>query len=304
MKSLARGVFGVLAVALALFASPVIAQVAKPDIIEVVDLSGEIGEGTAAQIKEQVERIRANPSAKGVLFILNTPGGGVSASATIQGELSKLKVPVVAYCETICASGGVYSLTAKSVKFVAVREDTIGGSVGVIMHMTRYNRLLDWAKVDAETFKSGLLKDSGNPTRDMSAADREYLQGIVDELAVRFYHLVAAARPKINAEQWKQIKTARIFIGPRIVAAGLADAVMTREEALAKAKELSGSKLAFTREELKKMSHAADDSMGVKAPLDGAGDSFLRDVHFLTETMREVKQGGAVSFEYKLPYTF
>lgn len=279
----------------------------KPNILEVLSLDGEIGDGTASQIKDQVEKINANPGVKAVLLVLNTPGGGVSASASIQGELSKLKVPVVAFCETECASGGVYAMTASSVKFIAVREDTIGGSVGVIAHMVRYNRLLkDKLSVDPETFKSGALKDSGNPTRDMTPEDRAYLQGFVDELAGRFYHLVAKSRPKITAEQWKEIKTARIFLGPRIVEAGLADAVMTREQALAKAKELSGSKLIFTREELKKMSHMADDpsGYGVKAPLDGAGDSVLKDLHFVVDTLREMKAGQSITFEYRSPYRF
>lgn len=301
--------FGALAALVLLFAPAVaFAQVAKPDIVEIVSLNGEIDEGTATQIKDQVAHINANPSAKSVLLVLNTPGGGVSASATIQGELSKLKVPVVAFCETECASGGVYSMTARSVKFIAVREDTIGGSVGVIMHMTRYGRLLQWAKIDSDTFKSGIYKDSGNPSRDMTPQDREYLQGIVDDLAGRFYHLVGEARPKITAVQWAQIKTARIFIGPAIVKAGLADAVMTREQALAKAKELSGSKLIFTRDELKSMSHAADESnTGYRAPaleFDVRTDELLGDLHMLAQTAREVNSGLSVSFEYRLPYNF
>lgn len=283
------------------------ASLSKPNILEVISIDGVIGESTASQIKDQVEKINANPTVKAVLLVLNTPGGGVSASASIQGELSKLKVPVVAFCETECASGGVYSLTASSVKYVAVREDTIGGSVGVIMHMIRYNRLLkDKLNLDPETFKSGSLKDAGNPARDMTPEDRAYLQSIVDELAVRFYHLVAKARPKITPEQWKEIKTAKIFIGPHIVAVGLADSVMTREEALAKAKELSGSKLIFTREELKKMSHMAEDTgYGAKAPTDyGAGVALLGDLHFVAETIREMKAGQSITFEYRSPYRF
>lgn len=285
-----------------LFLAPVSAFAQQPDILEVLTISGEIRSGTAEDIAKQVDAINENAKVKAVLLVLDTPGGGVTASSQIYEDLSRLKVPVVAWCQSVCASGGVYVMMAPSVKYIAVRNETITGSVGVIMHMMRYNRLLQWAKIDPETYRSGPLKDAGNPTRAGEPKETEYLQGIVTTLAQRFYAIVAKARPHIK--NWDELKTARILIGKEAVDMGLVDAIATRAEVEKKAKELSGSKTIFTRDELKKMSAAADGPHPTyKAPaLDVT--AALSDLHWAAETAKEIMSGESVKFAYRMPYSF
>lgn len=275
---------------------------AKPDIIEVIEINGEIHAGMVAQVATAVEKVNETPKIKAVLVTVNSPGGGASASAVLYQELAKIKVPVVGYCEYVCASGGVYALMSPSVKYVAVRDDSIGGSIGVIMHLTRFNRLLDWAKIDNETFKSGPLKDAGNPTRASEEAERKYLQGIVDQLANKFYGVVQKSRPKVNLAE---IKSAAIFIGPEIVRVGLADAVMTRDQAIAKAKELSGSKSAFTRDELRKLTKDASEAAAMRPIIPTASErGWLEHASTLMDLLAELRAGESVKFMYRMPYQF
>lgn len=279
---------------------------AKPDIIEVIEITGEIGAGTAALVAAQVEKINETPKVKGVLLIVNSPGGGATASAVLYQELAKIKVPVVGHCEYVCASGGVYALMAPSVKFISVTDEAIGGSVGVIGQVTRYNRLLEWAKIDNEVFKSAPLKDAGSGTRAGTLEDSKYIQGIIDTLATKFYAVVAKSRPKADMAE---VKTAKIFIGEGIVKVGLADAVMSRDEALKKVKDLSGSKNAFTREELGKVVKNASEAanLGLKKfepRADGAGDSWLEHASTLMEALGEIRSGESVTLRYRMPYRF
>ena len=278
----------------------------KANILEIIDLSGGIGEGTASATAKAVETIKENPRVKAVLVVINSPGGGAVASSAVHEELGKLKVPVIVWCDHMCASGGVYAAMATSVKFIAVRSETIGGSVGVVYHITRFNRLLDWMKIDNRTFKSGVLKDSGNPTRPMNEEDEKYLQSIVDDLAQRFYAVVEKGRgKKIGAEAWKEIKTAKIFIGSDIVRVGLADAVMTKEQVIAKAKELAGVTPIFTRDELRKMSSAANENqVGYFKLNEPAVTTPYGDIPFVIELLKEVHAGGSVRFDYKMDYRF
>lgn len=303
MKSLARGLVGILILA---FSLAIGAQTpTKPDIIEVIEISGEINQFTANSVAAAVEKINETPKIRGVLLVVNSPGGGASASAVVYQELSKIRVPVVGYCEYLCASGGVYALMAPSVKYIGVRDEAIGGSVGVIMQLTRFNRLLDWAKIDNETFKSGALKDAGNPTRDATEADRAYLQGIVDTLAKKFYGVVAKARPKADI---KTLATARIFIGDEIVKVGLADAVMSRDDAVKKVKELSGSKNAFTRDELRKVTKDASEAAGMSAGGYGGqsprADGWVDHLAYGVELVKEIRSGESIRFSYRMPYQF
>lgn len=283
-------------------ATSVYAQSVKPDILEIVELTGIIQDSSAQWIAKQVENINETPKIRGVLLIVDTPGGGVLPSAVIYEELSKLKVPVVAWCNNLCASGGVYILTAPSVKYIGVRSQTIGGSIGVVMQIARFNRLLEFLKIDTETYVSGALKDAGNPTRAVRDDERKYLQEINTTLANRFYALVQKSRPNV---QMDAIKTAKIFIGSDVVRVGLADAVMNRDQALQKAKELSGSKHIYTRDELKKMSTAADAGptyhTGIPTPM---VTNTLGDIPWLIETLKEIRMGESVKFEYRLPYQF
>jgi protease-4 len=270
--------------------------------VEVVELSGEISARTAEIAMQTVEKLNDNPKVKAIVLVVDTPGGGAIASSALYEELSKLRVPVVGWCNSLCASGGMYLLMAPSVKYIGVRNETIAGSIGVIMQITRFNRLLDWAKVDNETYASGSLKDSGSPTRAVKEGEREYLQGIVNELAERFYGVVGKARPKAK-NHWAEIKSGRIFIGSQAVRVGLADGVITKEQAILKAKELSGSKLIFTREELKKMSAQAEAGTVYTAPALAPQTSF-GDVPWLIETLKEIRQGETVRIEYRMPYKF
>jgi len=281
-------------------------QVSRPDIIEVMALHGEVDDGMAAAVKEQVEKINDNTKIKAVLLDVDSPGGTVSASQAIYAELAKLKVPVVGYCARLCASGGEYALMSPSVKYIAVSDDAVSGSIGVRATLTRYYRLLDWAKIDVENYKSGELKDDGNPTRAPTAAERQRIQAEIDKLALKFYSVVAKARPRVSLQA---IKPAGIFFGGEAVEVGLADSVMTRDQVIAKAKELSGSKLAFTREELSKMTKAAHESTAYEAPklaprVDGAGIVWMSDLHDILEMLREIKSGESARFEYRMPYRF
>lgn len=275
----------------------------RPDILEVIAIDGEIHEGMAASIQKQVESINDNKRVKAVLLIVDSPGGGVLPSAVIYEELSKLKVPVVGWCQNICASGGMYALMAPSVKFIGVRTSTISGSIGVIMRITRYNRLLDWAKIDSETYKSGSSKDSGNPTRSILPGEAEELQGTVTELASTFYSIVGKARPKLTAAQWAEIKSAKIFFGQKGVDVGLVDAVMNRDAIEKKAKSLSGSSLIFTRDELKKMSKDNEDRspyMNAPAPITPMA-AWLDHATWLINTAKEIKSGSSIVLEYRYP---
>lgn len=300
--SLRLAIFAVLAVFL-FFLIPFVARAeapARPDIVEIIEISGEINSGTAEVVAKQVAEINENKRVKAVLLTVNSPGGGAVASAVVYEELSKLNVPVVGWCDYMCASGGIYALMAPTVKFIGVRSETISGSVGVIMQLSRYNRLLDWARIDNETFKSGALKDAGNPTREAQPDERAYLQGIVSDLAERFYGVVAKSRKITN---WPELKTARIFIGDQAVKIGLVDAIMTRDQAIKKAKELSGSKLIFTRDELKKMSKDAEGSANFTAP-PVIQPSMFGDLPWIVETLKEIRAGESIRFEYRLPYRF
>jgi protease-4 len=280
--------------------APARAQSSRPDALEVIQIVGEIDSGTAAYVAARVEEISDNPRAKAVLLVVDSPGGGVLATAAIYNELARLKVPVVGWCDSLCASGGMYVLMAPSVKHVGIRTDvTITGSIGVISQGFRVHRLLEHFRVDFETYKSGPRKDEGNPTRAADEQERKNMQGEVDALATKFYRIVEKSRGA-RVKDWQDVKSARVYFGEEGIAAGLVDQVMSRDEAIAKAKQLSGSKNILTKDELKKISkHAQGSEYHLPSP-----PPMLRSLSYLLAlvetTLREMREGGSTRVEYRM----
>jgi signal peptide peptidase SppA len=273
----------------------------SPDILEIMDITDVINDKSAEKVADKVKDINQNKRIRAVLLTVNSPGGGVVASSNINEELSKLRVPVVAWCNSECASGGMYVLMNKSVKFIGVRKETIAGSIGVVMSMTKYNRLMDWARLDNEVYKSAPLKDAGNPGRETTDADRAYFQSIINSLAADFYGIIKDSRgDKIT--DWDAVKSARIFFGQEAVKVGLVDGVITYEEAERKAKELSGSKAIYTREEMKKMAKVAGDDSG--GYLHYSAPELPMNLDGLLSTLHDIQLGETVRFEYLAPYHF
>jgi len=257
------------------------------DQVATITINDDINDNIVVMVTSQVEAINKNPKVKAVVLILNTPGGGVIASSIVYEELSKIKVPVVVWCEYMCASGGMYIAMAPSVKYIAIRQDTITGSIGVIMQIARYNRLLNWAKIDAETYKSGSLKDAGSGTKAGDAAERAYLQSIVNSMAARFYTIVGTSR---NIKDWNAVKSARIFIGDEGIKVGLVDGIMTKDQVYEKAKELSGySHLTYNY------------GPAVIGPEKNVSTESL---NFALELVKEIKEGSVARFSYIMPYKF
>lgn len=218
----------------------------RVDILEVATLEGEIGDETPAVMHAQVEAINDNPTIKAVLLEVNSPGGGVYASGEVRDEINRIKVPVVAYCRYLCASGGYYAMTAPSVRDIVVGSGTIIGSIGVIRVVHRQA-----VPPGFEIYKSGKFKQAGNVAPAVPG-EKANLQLTIDEMAATFFGYVKDARgSKISAASWVRIKNAEVFDGPHGVKMGLADHVVSRDQAIALAKSESGSGgHIFTREEL------------------------------------------------------
>jgi protease-4 len=182
------------------------------DKIAVVDLEGVIIE--PKDVVKQLKKYADDDSIKAILLHVNTPGGGVAASQEIYEEVKRVrekkKKPVVVSIETVGASGGYYISSAAN-KIFADRGSVVG-SIGVIAEWYNYADLLHWAKLKNVVFKTGEFKDTGNPARDLTPAEKEYLQGLINNMYGQFVHAVAEGR-KMKDEDVKAIADGRVWTG-------------------------------------------------------------------------------------------
>jgi protease-4 len=193
-----------------------------------IDLQGPIL--TAEPTVELLNEARAKGAIKGVLLRVDSPGGGVGASQAVYEAVRRLAAekPVAVSMGAMAASGGY--MAALGGDRVFALDSTLTGSIGVIMMSSGIYPLLDKVGIEPRIIKSGKLKDAGTPLREMSEADRAYLQSMVDELHAQFVSLVAEERGLAPAKV-RGLADGRVYSGRQAQANGLVDALGDQEAA-------------------------------------------------------------------------
>lgn len=211
------------------------------DKIAVVDLEGVILDSKA--FNKQIKRYSEDSSIKAILININSPGGGAAASqemyAAVKRAGEKSKKPIVAYIGTVGASGAYYA--ASGAKKIIAGPASIVGSVGVIASWINYGDLLKWAKLKDETMKAGKLKDAGNPSRDMTPEEREYMQGLIDNMHGQFIHDVAEGRG-MKEEVLRPLCTGQVWTGKQALPLKLIDQLGDYQTAIDETAKLAGIK--------------------------------------------------------------
>jgi len=207
------------------------------DKIGVIEVFGVIAD--SRQVIEQLHDFRDNDSVKALVLRIDSPGGGVGPSQEIYDEVKSVDAikPVVVSMGSVAASGGYY--IAAPAREIIANPGTIIGSIGVIMEFTNVEELLDKIGLNSVVVKSGEYKDIGSPTREMTAAEREILQDLIDDVHSQFVESVADGRSMEEAVV-RSIADGRVFSGRRAMEIGLVDGMGNLEVAIQRAAELAG----------------------------------------------------------------
>jgi protease-4 len=210
--------------------------------IAVVELDGVIF--SPKQIVPQLKKFADDDSVKAIIIHVNSPGGGVAASEEIYREVKRIrdekKKRIVASIETVGASGAYY--VASATNKIYADKGSVVGSIGVIAEWVNYGELLRWAKLHAITLKAGEFKDVGNPTREMTPSEREYMQGLIDNMHTQFIKAVADGR-HTKEEDVRAIANGKVWTGEQACSLKLVDQIADFEGAVkdtARAVNISG----------------------------------------------------------------
>ncbi|WP_368252108.1 signal peptide peptidase SppA [Enterococcus sp. 2201sp1_2201st1_B8_2201SCRN_220225] len=182
---------------------------------------------------EELDEAANDDQIKGILLEVNSPGGGVYESAEIAKKMAAIKeagIPLYVSMKQMAASGGYYISAAADKIFAS--EETVTGSIGVIMSGTNYAGLFEKLGIEDTTVKSGALKDIGSSTREPTAEDKAVLQAYVDSAFSRFVKTVANGR-KMSEEAVRTLADGRIYDGAQAKENGLIDEIGFPEDALA-----------------------------------------------------------------------
>ena len=193
-----------------------------------VNLSGPIMDSN--KIVQELESLEKNRDIKGVLFVVNSPGGAVSPSIEIAYAVKSLseKKPVVAYAVSTMASGSYYaSIWANK---IIANPGSMIGSIGVIFQSFNLKELVAKIGIKEQTVYAGKYKTVGTMMRDWKAYEKKEIQTIINDTYQLFVKDVASARG-LNINQHKKFADAHIFIAHKAKKIGLIDEIGTIREA-------------------------------------------------------------------------
>jgi protease-4 len=196
-------------------------------VVGVIELNGVIMD--SKKILGRLEDFEDDDRVKAVVLRLNSPGGSVAPSQEIYEAVRAFKKPLVVSMGSVAASGAFY--IACGAKKVFANPGTITGSIGVIMEFINLEKLYDWAKVKRYAIKTGKFKDAGAEFREMTAEEKELLQGMVNDVLTQFKEAISKGR-KLSMEQVTAIADGRIFSGTQAKARKLVDELGTLQDAI------------------------------------------------------------------------
>ena len=205
--------------------------------VGVVLIEGVISDSSV--IVDQIDEFANDDGIRAVVLRIDSPGGGVAASQEICREVDELrkKKKVVASMGSVAASGG-YLIAAATDRIVA-NPGTITGSISAVMHFADIQELMKKVGVRSSVIKSGKFKDIGSPARDMTAEERQLIQGIIDDIYDQFVRSISENR-KIPLDSIMKIADGRIFSGRQAYQLKLVDELGGLQDAVLIAGRLSG----------------------------------------------------------------
>ena len=192
--------------------------------LQKIELSGPIMD--VSKTLEDIQKAKEDKNIKGILFVVNSPGGAVAPSVELAYAIKELKdiKPVVVYASGVIASGSYYaSIWANK---IIANPGSMVGSIGVIMQGVNAEELMQKIGVSTQTVKAGKYKESGTPTRKWFDYEEKQLQSVIDDTYNMFISDVASAR-NLDVKNHNLFADAKIFTSKQAKEVGLVDEVAT-----------------------------------------------------------------------------
>ncbi|MGH3769726.1 MAG: S49 family peptidase, partial [Pseudonocardiaceae bacterium] len=214
-------------------------------VVAVVKLHGVIAPGSSplgrgvinlAALESVLTRAFDYHRLRAVALSINSPGGLPTQSALVADRIRSLadhkRVPVLAFCEDIAASGG-YWLACAADEIIA-HPTSLVGSIGVVSRGFGWHGLLERLGVERRLYTAGANKARLDPFLPEQPEDVEWLHSMQTELHGMFRDWVCSRRGGVLATDQQDLFTGEVWTGHRALELGLVDRLGTLRGEIAK----------------------------------------------------------------------
>lgn len=196
--------------------------------LERIDLKGEIFDSSA--VLEKIINAKNDSNIKGVLFVIDSPGGAFAPSMELALAIKDLKIkkPVLVYASGTMASGSY--LAGVGANKILANPASFIGSIGVIMQGADLSGLANKLGIKEQTIQAGEFKSAGTFARAWNENERNFLQGLIDQSYDLFTGFVVKERA-LDLNKKDQWANARVFLAAKAKELGLIDELGNYENA-------------------------------------------------------------------------
>lgn len=194
----------------------------------VVEIKGEIANGADASAEFVIAAMKTafeDEGAKGIVLLINSPGGSPVQAGIISDEIKRLKAkhkkPVYAVVEETCASAAYYIAAATDKIFVD--KASIVGSIGVLMDGFGFTGVMEKVGVERRLLTAGENKGFLDPFSPMNDAQRAHAQAMLEQIHTQFINVVKSGRGDRLKLDTPGLFSGLFWSGEQAVAFGLAD---------------------------------------------------------------------------------
>ena len=215
------------------------------DKIARLEISGVIMPPYTDRWLKAIKKISEDDNVKGVVLIIDSPGGLVADSHQLYHRLQQLakKKPIVVSMQRLAASGGYYvAMGAGPQAKIFVEPTTWVGSIGVIVPRYDVSELAKTWGVKSDPLVTGPLKNTLDPLNPMKPEEEVVWKAILDDAFGRFVNVIDTGRDKLDDAAIRKLATGQIYTAQQGLDNGLVDVMGYDDDATEDLKNQLGLK--------------------------------------------------------------
>lgn len=192
---------------------------------------GETGAMSSA-IRKSLDDAAKDDTIKAVVLRVDSPGGSAVASEIILDATKRVKAkkPFIVSMGNVAGSGGYYVACGSDLIFAD--EATITGSIGVVAGKMVTTEMWKKIGVNFQSYKRGQNAGLLGSDTVFTPAERERMQGWMDEIYGVFKGHVTKARGDRLKKPIDEIAGGRVYTGKQALELGLVDKIGTLRDAV------------------------------------------------------------------------
>ncbi|MFB6294219.1 MAG: S49 family peptidase, partial [Candidatus Nanohaloarchaea archaeon] len=152
--------------------------------------------------------------------------------------IEEADVPTVCRLREVAASGAYWAASACDT--VVADPLTLTGSIGVSSTYLEFSGLMNRLGIEYVNLTAGEYKDMGSQYKNLTPAERERFNDILNQTHAAFIRSIAENRG-LPYDQVEQAATGEVFLGREAAELGLVDRLGGRDTAVAAARNLTNT---------------------------------------------------------------